>query len=149
MNPTALLPTAPAAPAVPATTAPTARPRAATSDERPWGSWHVLDVDHGYKVKRLHVRPGARLSSQSHRHRSELWIVVFGVATCTVDGETTQVGPGGTVVVPCGGQHRLANQGDEELVLVEVQLGAYTGEDDITRYEDDYGRSAPVTVTGS
>lgn len=110
------------------------------SEERPWGSWHVLDVGAGYKVKRIHVSPGARLSYQSHRFRSEHWIVINGVATCTVDDEESVAEPGSSVDVPAGARHRLANRGDQELVIVEVQRGPYTGEDDICRYEDDYGR---------
>jgi mannose-6-phosphate isomerase len=111
------------------------------SDQRPWGSWHVIDVAEGYKIKRIHVNPGARLSLQSHEHRSEHWVVIAGTATAVVDGETTQVATGGSIDVPTRAQHRLANQGDDELVIVEVQLGSYTGEDDIQRFEDDYGRT--------
>ncbi len=112
------------------------------SEERPWGSWHVIDVADGYKIKRIHVNPGCRLSYQTHEHRSEHWVVVFGTATCTIDGETFLAGPGHTVDVPQGARHRLANEHSEELVIVEVQRGHYTGEDDITRLEDDYGRCA-------
>ena len=111
------------------------------SEERPWGSWHVIDVNHGYKIKRIHVSPGCRLSYQTHNHRSEHWVVVFGKATCTIDGALIVAGPGESVDVPQGAKHRLANEGPEELVIVEVQHGAYTGEDDIERLEDDYGRS--------
>lgn len=111
------------------------------SEERPWGSWHVIDVAEGYKIKRIHVNPGCRLSYQTHAHRSEHWVVVFGTATCTIDDAIFSAGPGMTVDVPQGARHRLANEGAEELVIVEVQRGAYTGEDDITRLEDDYGRS--------
>ncbi|WP_310962224.1 phosphomannose isomerase type II C-terminal cupin domain [Nocardioides terrisoli] len=110
------------------------------SETRPWGSWHVVDVDEGYKIKRIHVTPGARLSLQTHEHRSEHWVVVRGAATCTVDGVVRTARAGESIDVPQGAQHRLANDGDEELVIVEVQLGSYTGEDDICRIEDDYGR---------
>jgi mannose-6-phosphate isomerase len=110
------------------------------SEERPWGSWHVIDVASGYKIKRIHVLPGKRLSYQTHQHRSEHWVVVFGVATCTIDDVVTLAGPGHSVDVPLGAKHRLANEGQEELVIVEVQHGAYTGEDDIIRIEDDFGR---------
>jgi mannose-6-phosphate isomerase len=116
------------------------------SEERPWGSWHVIDVNHGYKIKRIHVNPGCRLSYQTHDHRSEHWVVVFGIATCTIDDLTTTAGPGESVDVPQGAKHRLANEGAQELVIVEVQHGAYTGEDDIVRIEDDYGRSHPMVV---
>jgi mannose-6-phosphate isomerase-like protein (cupin superfamily) len=97
-------------------------------------------VNDGYKVKRIHVAPGSRLSLQTHEHRSEHWVVICGVATCTVDGTVRQVSPGESVDVPTGAPHRIANDGDTELVIVEVQLGDYTGEDDICRLEDDYGR---------
>ena len=110
------------------------------SEERPWGSWHVIDAAEGYKIKRIHVNPGCRLSYQTHEHRSEHWVVVFGTATCTIDGETVVAEPGHSVDVPQGAKHRLANEGGEELVIVEVQRGGYTGEDDIVRLEDDYGR---------
>jgi len=111
------------------------------SETRPWGSWHVIDVAPGYKIKRIHVNPGSRLSYQTHDHRSEHWVVVFGIATCTIDGEVRLAHPGESVDVPQGAKHRLANEHQEQLVIVEVQRGAYTGEDDICRLEDDYGRS--------
>lgn len=114
------------------------------NEERPWGSWHVLDVGAGYKVKRIHVKPGCRLSYQSHRHRSEHWVVMSGVATCTVDDVGLVLAPGESVDVEVGAKHRLANLGSEPLVVLEVQRGSYTGEDDIERLEDDYGRCLPV-----
>ncbi len=110
------------------------------AEERPWGSWQVIDVAEGYKVKRIKVKPGCRLSYQTHAHRSEHWVVIFGTATCTIDDLTVVAGPGESVDVPLGAKHRLANAGEEELVIVEVQQGAYTGEDDIIRLADDYGR---------
>lgn len=112
------------------------------SENRPWGSWHVLDVEDGFKVKRIEVEPHQRLSLQSHEHRSEHWVVIQGVATAEIDGVVTHVGKGESVDVPLGDKHRLGNDGDERLIIVEVQLGAYTGEDDIARFEDDYGRHA-------
>ena len=111
------------------------------SEDRPWGSWHVIDVNPGYKIKRIHVNPGSRLSLQSHEHRSEHWVVVQGEATCEVDGVVSVVKHDQSIDVPLGAKHRLGNQGSVELVIVEVQLGNYTGEDDISRFEDDYGRS--------
>jgi mannose-6-phosphate isomerase len=110
------------------------------SEDRPWGSWHVIDVGPGYKIKRIHVKPGTRLSLQTHQYRSEHWVVVFGVATAVIDDVTITAGPGDSVDVPRGAQHRLANEGVEDLVIVEVQHGAYTGEDDIVRLDDDFGR---------
>lgn len=111
-----------------------------TSEVRPWGSWHVLDEGRGYKVKRIQVSPGKRLSLQKHARRAEHWVVVSGQATCTVGEATSDFAPGETVVVPVGARHRIANAGETELVVVEVQLGDYTGEDDIVRLEDDFGR---------
>lgn len=112
----------------------------ARSAQRPWGSWHVLDAGPGYKVKRIEVMPGHRLSYQTHEHRSEHWLVVSGTATCIIDGETVVAGPGEHVDVACGSAHRICNEGDELLVIIETQRGAYTGEDDIVRLEDDYRR---------
>lgn len=110
------------------------------SAERPWGSWQVIDEDKGYKVKRIRVLPGCRLSYQSHQQRSEHWVVIRGTATCVVDDQEWQAGPGESVDVPLGAKHRLGNDGDQDLVIVEVQHGDYTGEDDIVRLVDDYGR---------
>jgi len=107
---------------------------------RPWGSWEVLDVGVGYKVKRIHVSPGCRLSYQRHEHRSEHWVVLSGIATCLVDGTVSTAYAGQTVDVPQGAKHRLANAHADELVIIEVQRGLYTDEHDILRYEDDYGR---------
>jgi len=115
-------------------------PMAIDSEQRPWGSWHVIDVADGYKIKRIHVNPGSRLSLQSHEHRSEHWVVIQGQATCEIDGTESIAQHGESIDVPVGAKHRLGNQGTEELIIVEVQLGGYTGEDDISRYEDDYGR---------
>ena len=111
-----------------------------SSAVRPWGSWHVLDAGPGYKVKRIEVRPGHRLSYQTHEHRAEHWAVVQGTATCTLDGDTVEVPTGGSCDVPIGMPHRIANLHDLELVVIEVQRGDYTGEDDIVRLDDDYGR---------
>lgn len=111
-------------------------------EERPWGSWHIIDESKGYKVKRIHVTPGARLSYQSHGRRSEHWVVLEGTATAIIDGVKHSAGPGESIDVPQGAKHRLANDGADELVIIEVQRGDYTGEDDIVRYEDDYGRQA-------
>ena len=110
------------------------------SAERPWGSWHVLDEGQGYKVKRINVSPGCRLSYQTHEHRSEHWVVIQGVATCVLDGDTVVREAGQSIDVPTGAAHRISNAHDAELVIIEVQRGSYTGEDDIVRLEDDYGR---------
>ena len=112
------------------------------SEQRPWGSWHVLDEGVGYKVKRIEVSPGQRLSYQTHEHRAEHWTVVRGTATCVVEGETIVLPTGGSVDIALGAAHRITNQHEEDLVIIEVQLGDYLGEDDIVRLEDDYGRSS-------
>ena len=112
------------------------------SAERPWGSWEVLDEAPGYKVKRITVLPGQRLSYQTHVHRAEHWVVVSGKASCVIDGEESYAGLGDCVEVPVGAAHRIVNREDEVLVIIEVQRGEYTGEDDIVRLEDDYGRGA-------
>jgi len=110
------------------------------SDVRPWGTWQVLDVAPGYKVKRLTVRPGHRLSLQRHTQRSEHWVVVSGEATCSVGPALQVAGVGERVDVPRGAPHRLANDGTSALVVIEVQIGDYLAEDDIVRISDDYGR---------
>ncbi len=112
------------------------------SDQRPWGAWYVLDRGDGYQVKRIEVTPGQRLSYQTHRRRAEHWVVVSGTATCTIDGETLEVKSGSWLDIGVGTPHRIANQHDELLVVIEVQRGDYFGEDDICRLEDDYGRSS-------
>ena len=109
--------------------------------ERPWGSWKVLAIGEGYKVKQIRVNPHARLSYQTHAHRGEHWVVASGTATCVIDGRTIVAGTGGCVDVPVGVAHRIGNVHDEELVIVEVMRGSYVGEDDIVRLEDDFGRA--------
>lgn len=110
------------------------------SSTSPWGSWQVLDVGDGFKVKQITVAPGSRLSLQTHVHRSEHWIIVSGQATCTVARRHFTAGVGERVDVPLGCMHRIANDGADELIVIEVQLGSYTGEEDIIRLADDYGR---------
>jgi mannose-1-phosphate guanylyltransferase/mannose-6-phosphate isomerase len=119
------------------------RPEASTHahETRPWGSFQVLAAGDRYQVKRLVVLPGAKLSLQSHRHRAEEWTVVNGTALVTLDQNTTTIAEGGTISVPIEGKHRLANPGEMPLVVIEVQVGSYLGEDDIVRYADEYGRS--------
>ena len=109
--------------------------------ERPWGNYTVLDdgeADH--KVKRLVVHPGKRLSYQRHSRRAEHWFIVAGTATVTLDGAVTTVHTGESIDIPMEGAHRVANEGDTDVVLIEVQHGTYFGEDDIVRLEDDFGR---------
>jgi mannose-1-phosphate guanylyltransferase / mannose-6-phosphate isomerase len=110
-------------------------------EQRPWGSFKVIHEGPGFKVKEIAVRPGGRLSLQSHRHRAEHWTVVVGTARVTVDDEVTDLQPNQTVHIPLGAIHRMENPGDVTMRLIEVQCGDYLGEDDIVRYEDVYGRS--------
>ena len=110
-------------------------------DERPWGSFTVLDEAENYKVKRIEVLPQKRLSYQKHAHRSEHWMVVAGSARVTLDGREILLSAGGTVDVPIGAAHRIENAGTEKLVFIEIQRGTYLGEDDIQRLQDDYGRA--------
>ncbi|SIO02925.1 mannose-1-phosphate guanylyltransferase/mannose-6-phosphate isomerase [Vannielia litorea] len=109
-------------------------------DHRPWGWFESLAVGERFQVKRIHVKPGAALSLQSHVHRSEHWIVVEGTARVTVDDEVRLVTENESVYVPLGSRHRLENPGKVPMVLIEVQTGRYVGEDDIVRYEDVYSR---------
>jgi mannose-6-phosphate isomerase-like protein (cupin superfamily) len=113
-----------------------------TTELRPWGSYEVLhDGAATWKVKYLTVLPGRRLSYQSHQHRAEHWTVVQGTAEVLLDGETHFLEVGSCIEVPTGAKHRVGNPGDVDLVFVEVQTGDYFGEDDIVRYEDDFGRA--------
>ena len=107
---------------------------------RPWGTYTVLEDTPGYKIKRIEVKPGKRLSLQKHFHRNEHWIVVSGTATVTV-GETTElIRPNESTYIKMGDLHRLSNEGKIPVVLIEAQVGEYTGEDDIVRILDDFKR---------
>jgi mannose-6-phosphate isomerase len=108
--------------------------------ERPWGTYTVLDEHAGYKIKRIEVQPGQRLSLQMHHHRSEHWIVVSGTAKVTC-GETVKIiNINESTFIPIGTNHRLENPGVIPLTIIEVQSGEYLGEDDIVRFQDDYHR---------
>ncbi len=109
--------------------------------ERPWGSWSVLAIYPRAILKRIEVKPGCRLSRQSHRHREELWLVVQGTATVEIDGEEKHLEEGESVRVPCLSRHRLSNDSHELLVVAELQRGELLSEEDIERYEDDYHRA--------
>ena len=111
-------------------------------DDRPWGYYEVVDEGAGFRVKRIVVRPGQRLSYQRHTARSEHWYVVSGSGVVTLDDTTRTVGPGDTVDIAAGAAHRMGNPGDEDTVFIEVQTGSYFGEDDIDRIADDYGRAS-------
>jgi mannose-1-phosphate guanylyltransferase/mannose-6-phosphate isomerase len=109
-------------------------------DHRPWGWFESLVVGDHFQVKRIHVNPGAQLSLQSHRLRSEHWIVVEGTAEVTVGETVKRVSQNQSVYIPVGTKHRMANKTERPMVLIEVQTGTYFGEDDIVRYEDIYAR---------
>lgn len=110
-------------------------------DDRPWGSYDVLEDSETHKVKRIDVAPGQRLSYQRHARRAEHWFVVAGRAEVTLDGEAIALSAGEAIDIPRGAAHRISNPGDEPLVFIEVQHGDYFGEDDIERLEDDFGRA--------
>lgn len=110
------------------------------TDERPWGRYEVLEEKPGYKVKRLEVKAGARLSLQRHARRSEHWVVVEGIADVVCGERQLRLEKGKHIAIPVETNHRLGNSAAQPLVLIEVQLGDYLGEDDIVRLEDDYQR---------
>ncbi len=109
-------------------------------DQRPWGSFTVLDEGEDYKVKRIEVLPGKRLSYQKHAQRAEHWMVVRGQGKVTLNDREIIVRLGETVDVPIGAAHRVENPGDEPLIFIEIQRGSYLGEDDIVRLQDDFNR---------
>lgn len=112
------------------------------SEMRPWGSFTVLEEGKGYKIKRIEVKPGHRLSLQMHHHRSEHWIVVSGTAKVVCGEKEILLSNNQSTYVPQCTAHRLENPGVIPLVLIEVQNGEYLGEDDIIRYQDDYARTS-------
>lgn len=109
-------------------------------EERPWGWFEILLEDNNLKVKRILVRPKKRLSLQSHKHRSENWTIVQGEARITLDSDVDKYRKTESVFIPAGTKHRIENTGNEDVIFIEVQTGSYLGEDDITRYEDDFNR---------
>jgi len=110
-------------------------------DQRPWGTFTVLDEGDGFKVKRIEVLPGKRLSYQQHAQRAEHWVVVQGTAKVTLDGNEILVAAGKAIDIPIGSAHRVENPGGQTLIFIEVQRGDYLGEDDIVRLQDDFGRA--------
>lgn len=113
----------------------------AATELRPWGAFTVLEEGRGYKIKRIEVKPGHRLSLQMHHHRSEHWIVVSGTARVTCGEQEVMLTNNQSTYVPQCTNHRLENPGVIPLVLIEVQNGEYLGEDDIVRFQDDYARA--------
>jgi mannose-6-phosphate isomerase len=111
-------------------------------DRRPWGTYTVLEEGTTFKVKRIEVLPGKRLSYQKHSQRAEHWVVVEGTAKVTLDGDEITVRTGEAIDIPIGAAHRVENPGETDLIFIEVQRGSYLGEDDIERLQDDYGRAS-------
>ncbi len=110
------------------------------TDHRPWGSFTILADEVDHKVKRIVVKPGQRLSLQRHKYRREHWLVISGRALVIRNDEQLELGPGQSVDIGQGDIHRVRNDGNCDMVFIEIQLGEYFGEDDIERLEDDYGR---------
>lgn len=108
---------------------------------RPWGTYTVLEEGAGYKMKRIEVKPGASLSLQMHHHRSEHWVVVSGTATVVNGDKEITLQPNQSTYIPAGHKHRLINPGLIDTVIIEIQTGSYLGEDDIVRFQDNYGRA--------
>jgi len=109
-------------------------------EDRPWGSFETLCDDKNFKIKILKVHPGKRLSLQKHAKRNENWVVAQGIAMVQIDDEFVELQKGEHVFIPVDTKHRLENKDKTELIVVETQTGEYFGEDDITRYEDDFNR---------
>jgi mannose-1-phosphate guanylyltransferase/mannose-6-phosphate isomerase len=107
---------------------------------RPWGYYQDVDIAPRYRVKRIVVKPGSKLSLQKHFHRSEHWVVVKGTAEITLGNDVRSVHENESVYIPIDSVHRLANPGKIPLELIEVQVGSYLGDDDIVRLDDIYGR---------
>ncbi len=106
-------------------------------DRRPWGSFTVIDEGEGFKVKRIEVLPGKRLSYQKHAKRAEHWVVVQGTAKVTLDDRQLIITTGEAIDIAVGAAHRVESASDETLIFIEVQRGSYLGEDDIVRLQDD------------
>lgn len=110
-------------------------------DGRPWGRWIVLDITPHLVVKKLVVDPGKRISLQRHKYRSERWIVMSGKASVQKDDERMQLQPGEGVLIPHNCLHRLANESSAPVTVLEIQYGELLSEDDIERFDDDFGRT--------
>jgi mannose-6-phosphate isomerase len=109
-------------------------------NKRPWGEFYVIHDELTYKLKRIEVLPGQRLSYQFHNKRAESWTIVKGKGTLTLDSKEIELSMGDTITIPIKAKHRIYNSGSNKLVFIEVQIGSYFGEDDIVRIEDDYNR---------
>jgi len=110
------------------------------SETRPWGSFYVINDQPEYKIKRIEVNPGSRLSYQYHNGRAETWVIIEGKAKVTINNKTENYSTGETVIIPRKAKHRIENITTENLIFIEIQTGDYFDEDDIVRIEDDYNR---------
>lgn len=110
------------------------------SEERPWGRFYVIHDEKSYKIKRIEVDTGQRLSYQYHKKRSEVWTIIQGVGTVTLNGQVKEFSSGDVISIPQGMKHRIENKHEEKIIFIEVQTGDYFGEDDIIRIQDDYNR---------
>ena len=111
---------------------------------RPWGTYETLIKDKKWQVKLIKVKPGEKLSLQRHQHRSEHWVVVSGTAKVEINDKEMILNENQSSYIPLGSKHRLSNPGSEDLKIIEVQSGPYLGEDDIERFEDNYGRIGQI-----
>ena len=107
---------------------------------KPWGYFHVLNSQEGFLVKKIFVKPLSKLSLQSHKHRSEHWVTVLGIASVIIDENSYKISVNESIYVPLGSKHRLENNTEKDLIIVEVQIGDNLKEDDIVRYDDMYDR---------
>lgn len=114
--------------------------RLGEAGERPWGQWRVLDIQPNVVVKKLFINPRGRISLQRHQYRSERWIVINGTATVRCGDDISHLQVGESACIPCGTVHRLSNETAEPLCIIEIQLGELLSEEDIERFNDDYGR---------
>ncbi len=108
---------------------------------RPWGNFITIEENENWKVKKIEIKPGSRISLQLHKYRSEHWIVVRGIASVEIDDNSSEIKENESIYVPKGCKHRLSNLSKESLIIIEIQSGSYLGEDDIIRFKDMYGRS--------
>ena len=110
------------------------------SEIRPWGKFFVLEENELYKIKRIEVNPGHRLSYQYHNKRSEVWVIIQGEGKIVLDDNENKYSKGDSIIIPKGMKHRIENNGLVKTIFIEIQTGTYFGEDDIVRLEDDYNR---------
>ncbi|MDC6466067.1 phosphomannose isomerase type II C-terminal cupin domain [Flavobacteriaceae bacterium] len=110
------------------------------SEKRPWGRFFIIQEKLSYKIKRIEVNPGKRLSYQYHNKRSEVWVIIQGTGTIILNDKQHIYSKGDTIIIPQGMKHRIENNGTKKTIFIEVQTGSYFGEDDIVRLEDDFNR---------